>query len=117
MPSTVHFSLKTFPSDTIFYNRKAFSDLCTLRVEPPNPYSDCSMYTVKATKKNAVRMADTQMKEVLTKIRFIPPAPLNSAGLFNWGEIPKDSAAYLSWTCTLGDPLTYNLFLLFTKLI
>jgi len=40
-------------------------------LNPPNPYSDCSMYTVKATKKNAVRMADTQMKEVLTK-KFIP---------------------------------------------
>ena len=40
-------------------------------LNPPNPYSDCSMYTVKATKKNAVRMGDTQMKEVLTK-KFIP---------------------------------------------
>jgi len=52
-------------------------------LNPPNPYSDCSMYTVKETKKNAVRIADTQMKEVLTK-KFIPHAPLNSAGLFNW---------------------------------
>ena len=30
MPSTVHFSLKTFPYDAIFYNCKAFSTLCSL---------------------------------------------------------------------------------------
>jgi hypothetical protein len=37
---------------------------CTALVDPPNPYSDCSMYTVKETKKNAVRMADTQKNQL-----------------------------------------------------
>jgi len=63
------------------------------------------MYTVKATKKNAVRMADTQMKKVLTK-KFIPHA------LLNWVH-PVKFTSVTAKRISLGDPLGVQLGLNF----